>query len=126
MNEKYIAGLEGFALSRALTEYDWNILKKLAPELNDGTCVSSGRIYRSILPPISKHYSTSKDDFKARIEKLTDEELEYLLCLAENGEESLTCIVPEHKDEFISLVMKRKSKERADKLKKFIAFLEAL
>lgn len=111
-------------MSRELTEYDWDILKKLAPELADGTCASSGRMYRSILPPVSRHYAKSKEDFLARVEKLTDEELDYLVSLAESGEESLTCIVPEHKDEFIRLVAKRTSKERADKLKKFIEFLE--
>lgn len=113
-------------MSRELSEYDWQILKKLCPELDDGTCVSSGRMYRSILPPLSRHYATSKEDFVERVEKLTDEELDYLICLAENGEESLTCIVPEHKDAFIDMVARRASKERAIKLKKFIDFLETL
>ncbi len=113
-------------MSRELSEYDWQILKKLCPELDDGTCVSSGRTYRSILPPLSRHYARSKEDFVERVEKLTDEELDYLICLAENGEESLTCIVPEHKDAFIDMVARRTSKERAIKLKKFIDFLETL
>ncbi len=113
-------------MSRELSEYDWQILKKLCPELDDGTCVSSGRTYRSILPPLSRHYSKSKEDFAERVEKLTDEELDYLICLAENGEESLTCIVPEHKDAFIDMVARRTSKERAAQLKKFIDFLETL
>jgi len=113
-------------MSRELSEYDWRILKKLCPELNDGTCVSSGRAYRSILPPLSRHYSKSKADFEQRVEKLTDEELDYLICLAENGEESLTCIVPEHKEAFLDMVARRTSKERAAKLKKFIEFLETM
>lgn len=113
-------------MSREMSEYDWQILKKLCPELNDGTCASSGHIYRSILPPLSRHYATSKEDFKRRVERLTDEELDYLICLAENGEESLTCIVPEHKDAFIDMVARRTSKERAIKLRKFIDFLETL
>ncbi len=114
-------------MSRELSDDDWEILKKLAPELcDDGTCSSSGRKYRSILPPISMHYARSKADFQKRIEKLTDEELDYLLCLAENGEESLTCIRPEHKDVFIDMVGRRVSKERAKKLQKFIDFLESM
>ena len=114
-------------MSRELSDYDWEILKKLAPELcEDGTCISSGRKYRSILPPISMHYAKSKEDFRQRIEKLSDEEIDYLICLAENGEESLTCIRPEHKDEFIDMVGKRVSPERAKKLQKFIDFLESM
>ncbi len=113
-------------MSRELSEYDWQILRKLCPELDDGTCVSSGRMYRSILPPLSRHYATSKEDFVARVEKLADEELDYLICLAENGEESLACIVPEHKDAFIDMVARRTSGERAAKLKKFIDFLDTL
>jgi DNA-binding MarR family transcriptional regulator len=70
------------------------------------------------------HYSKSKEDFEYRLEKLTDEELDYLICLAESGEESLTCIRPEHKEAFIEIVAKRISKERAAKLQKFINFLE--
>jgi hypothetical protein len=113
-------------MSRELSEYDWQIVKKLCPELDDGTCVSSGRTYRSILPPLSRHYAMSNEDFVERVEKLTDDELDYLICLAENGEESLTCIVPEHKDAFIDMVARRTSKERAIKLRKFIDFLETL
>jgi hypothetical protein len=113
-------------MSRELNDYDWQVLRKLCPELNDGTCVSSGHAYRSILPPLSRHYAKSKEDFLERVEKLTDEELDYLVCLAENGEESLTCIVPEHKDAFLDVVARRTSGERAAKLKKFIDFLETL
>jgi len=113
-------------LSRELTDFDWQILKKLAPELcDDGTCAGSGRKYRSILPPISMHYAQSRDDFRQRIERLTDEELDYLLCLAENGEESLTCIRSEHKEEFIDMVGRRASPDRASRLKKFIEFIES-
>jgi len=113
-------------MSRQLSDYDWEILKKLAPELcEDGTCAGSGRKYRSILPPISMHYAKSKDDFRQRIEKLSDEELDYLICLAENGEESMTCIRPEHKDEFLDMVGKRTTAERSAKLRKFVDFLDS-
>ncbi len=115
-------------MSRELSEVDWAILGKLVPELcgEDGTCKSSNRKYRSILPPVSMHYAKSKEDFRQRVERLTDEELDYLLCLTENGEESLTCIRPEHKEEFIDMVGKRVSPERARKLQKFIDFLETM
>ncbi|WP_424359304.1 hypothetical protein [Methanocella sp. MCL-LM] len=114
-------------MSRELSDLDWQILGKLAPELCDnGVCSGSGRKYRSILPPISMHYAKSREDFRERIERLSDEELDYLLCLAENGEESLTCIRPEHKEEFLEMVGRRASSERAAKLKKFIEFLESM
>jgi hypothetical protein len=115
-------------MSRELSELDREVLKKLAPELcnEDGTCKSSNRKYRSILPPISMHYARDREDFRQRIERLTDQELDYLLCLAENGEESLTCIRPEHKDEFIDMVGKRVSPERAGKLQKFIDLIESM
>ncbi len=113
-------------MSRELSDLDWQILKKLAPELcEDGTCAGSGRKYRSILPPISMHYAKSKEDFRQRIEKLSDEELDYLICLAENGEESMTCIRPEHKDEFLDMVGKRTTAERSAKLRKFVDFLDS-
>ena len=57
---------------------------------------------------------------------MSDEEIDYLICLAEQGEESLTCIRPEHKDEFIDMVGKRVSPERAKNLQKFIDFLESM
>lgn len=113
-------------MSRQLSDYDWEILKKLAPELcEDGTCAGSGRKYRSILPPISMHYAKSKEDFRQRIENLSDGELDYLICLAENGEESMTCIRPEHKEEFLDMVGKRTTAERSAKLRKFVDFLDS-
>ncbi|CAJ37222.1 hypothetical protein [Methanocella arvoryzae] len=114
-------------MSRELTDLDWQILQKLAPELCDnGICAGSGRRYRSILPPISMHYAKSREDFRQRIERLTDEELDYLLCLAENGEESMTCLRPEHKEEFLEMVGRRTSEERAKKLRMFVEFLESM
>jgi hypothetical protein len=114
-------------MSRELSDFDWQILEKLAPELcENGVCSGSGRKYRSILPPISMHYAKSREDFRQRVERLTDEELDYLICLAENGEESMTCIRPEHKEEFLEMVGRRTTGERAAKLRKFVEFLESL
>ncbi len=107
-------------MSRELSDYDWQIFKKLCPELEEG------KKYRSLLPPLSKFYSKSKEDFVRRIEKLSDEELEYLIGLVENGQECLTCLVPEYKEAFVEMVGRRTSGERAAKLKKFIDFLATL
>ena len=107
-------------MSRELGDHDWQIFKKLCPELKEGMK------FRSILPPISKFYSTSKEDFSQRIEKLSDEDLDYLIGLVESGDECLNCIAPEFKDAFVELVHRRTSKDRADKLKKFMDFLSTL
>lgn len=107
-------------MSRELSEYDWQVFKKLCPELEEG------KRYRSILPPLSKFYSGSKEDFIRRIEKLSDEELDYLIGLVENGDECLNCIVPEYKDAFVEMVERRVSKEQAATFKKFMSFLSTL
>jgi len=107
-------------MSRELSEYDWQIFKKLCPELQEG------KKYRSILPPISKFYSDSKEDFVRRIDKLSDDELDYLIGLVESGDECLNCLAPEYKDAFLVMVERRTSKERAVKLKKFMDFLSTL
>ncbi len=104
-------------MSRELSEYDWQIFRKLCPELPEGSR------YRSILPPLSRFYSKSKEDFVQRVERLTDEELDYLIGLVENGEECLSCIVPEYKEAFVEMV-ERRSPKRAEKFRKLIDFLE--
>jgi hypothetical protein len=107
-------------MSRDLSERDWQILKKLAPEMPEG------RKYRSILPPLSKFYAASEEDFARRIEMLSDSELDYLVGLVENGQECLTCLAPSYKGAFVALVGRRMPAERAQKLKKLIDFLSTM
>ncbi len=103
-------------MSRDLTDYDLVILKKLAPEM------PPGKRHRSILPPLSKFYASSREDFGQRLEKLIPEELEYLLDAIKNGDECLMCLGPEYRDEFIRFVGRRVSAERAAWLSELIAF----
>ncbi len=92
------------------------ILKKLAPELVDPTCVHAGHEFRSVLPPVSQHFSSSFEDFRQRLMKLSDDELIYLVDLIFEGMESLHCIRKEHIDALIEVVGMRISTLKATEL----------
>lgn len=82
-------------MARTLSPHDLEILKQLAPEWEGADCSTSGAGYRSILPPVANHYAADAADFRRRIERLTAEELAYLLALIDAGEESLCCLRPD-------------------------------
>lgn len=103
-------------MSRKLSPDDLLILKKLAPELADPTCAHSGHEFRSVLPPVSQHISESAEDFRERLLKLSDEELNYLISLVFNGMESLHCVNKEHVDILAEVVSARLSKVKAAEL----------
>jgi len=90
-------------MARKLNSRDLQILKKIAPEFVDNTCGHAGREFRSVLPPVSQHISTSKGDFRERLLKLSDEELNYLVNLIFEGMESLHCVKKEHVDTLIEV-----------------------
>ena len=92
---------------RALSEKDFVILIRAAPEFKGESCSSSGVSYRSILPPVANHYSSDCIDFKSRISTLSDDELIYLFSLIEDGSESLHCLNPEYADALISVIRTR-------------------
>jgi hypothetical protein len=103
-------------MPRELSEKDIVILKKLAPECGDLTCSGSGHMFHSILPPVSNHFAEDADDFLARINRLSDEDLTYLAEMIENGEESMGCLPVEDVDSFVKLVHDRLSEEVAKKV----------
>jgi len=45
-----------------------------------------------VLPPVSQHFSSSSADFRERLVKLSEEELDYLVSLIFEGMESLHCV----------------------------------
>lgn len=98
-------------------------MKKLAPELADTACLHSGHEFRSVLPPVSQHFSTSPGDFRERLVKLSDEELEYLVSLIFEGMESLHCIKKEHVDTLVEVVGMRLSKIKAAELLELYKFV---
>ncbi len=103
-------------MSRKLSPEDMSILRKLVPELVDPTCKHAGHEFRSVLPPVSQHFSRTFEDFGQRLLKLSDEELDYLLQLIFDGMESLHCVRKEHVDALVEVVGKRISKIKAAEL----------
>ncbi|WP_406661760.1 hypothetical protein V7O66_04370 [Methanolobus sp. ZRKC3] len=91
-------------MPRKLSEKDIELLKKLAPECAGLECSGSSAPYRSLLPPLSNHFSTDVDDFKKRISRLSDDDLDYLLSLIRSGEESLGCVPPHYIQVFLAHV----------------------
>ena len=83
-------------MARTLSTRDMTILTKLAPEWEGADCSESGAAYRSILPPVANHYAADAADFHRRIERLSADELTYLLTLIDAGEESLGCLAPDY------------------------------
>ena len=110
-------------MARKLGSRDLLLLKKLAPELVDATCEHAGHEFRSVLPPISQHFSRSPDDFRNRLLKLPDDELNYLVNLIFEGMESLHCVKKEHVDALIEVVGERISKVKATELLELYKFV---
>ncbi|MBP1929125.1 hypothetical protein J2741_001672 [Methanolinea mesophila] len=94
-------------MPRELSARDLQILKVLAPECSEITCTSSGIAYRSILPPVAQHFATDAEDFRARISRLDDTDLEYLVECIRDGRESLGCIPPDRVKAFVERVAER-------------------
>ncbi len=109
-------------MARKLTTDDLLILKKLAPELADTACSHSGHEFGSVLPPVSQHLSSSSADFRERIVKLSDEELDYLVSLIFEGMESLHCVKKEHVDALVEVVGTRLSRVKATELLELYKF----
>lgn len=94
-------------MPRELSDRDLEILRKLAPECTDLMCRGSGLTIRSLLPPLANHYTSDALDFVARLERLSDGELEYLLSLIRDGSESLGCVPPDYMSGFVDLMRTR-------------------
>jgi hypothetical protein len=109
-------------MARKLSSKDLILLRKLAPELVDPTCAHAGHEFRSVLPPLSQHISASPEDFRERLLKLSDDELNYLVNLIFEGMESLHCVRKEHVDALIDVVGMRLSKVKATELLELYKF----
>lgn len=83
-------------MPRILSEKDIELLSRMAPEFAGESCRGSGMPYKSLLPPLANHYAGSPEDFRERLERLTAEDLEYIVNLVFSGEESLHCIPPDY------------------------------
>lgn len=98
---------------RKLNEKDIEVLKKLAPEIEKRSKIE----YRSILPPVSMHYAVDEEDFEARLERLTAEDLKYLADKILDGSECLLCITPEYARIIIHLLSNRLQGEPAERIR---------
>ena len=76
-------------MSREFTQTDIEILNKLAPELQGDITSPLGHQYLFILRPVSHRLARSGEDFKERILRLTDDELEYLVDLGLKAQEDI-------------------------------------
>jgi len=109
-------------MARTLSDRDWNILARLAPEINDLFCTGSEHEYRSILPPLANHISKGFEDFIHRLSKLSDEDLSYLIAAIEDGQESLCCLNSDYSDAFLTFVEERQGPTVARYLRHVMAF----
>jgi hypothetical protein len=103
-------------MARELDERDLEILRILAPECEELICSGSGVEFRSILPPVANHYSRDEDDFKHRLMRLTDGDLEYLIGKIRTGEESVACVPPEYAEVLVGEISSREGKPVADEV----------
>ena len=108
-------------MPREFTEKDIEIFNKLAPEAG-GKLISreAGHQFPFILRPISHKFAESSEDFRARLERLSPEELDYLVGLALEGKEDVQSLVEEDIDELVEIVTEKVSPERAKQLKDFL------
>ncbi len=106
-------------MAREFTKKDINIFNKLAPELKGNLISPQGHQYLFIMRPVSHRIATSSEDFKHRIEGLTDEELEYLVDLALEAKEDIRGLDEEDMYAFIEVVDER-IPDMSSQLKEFL------
>jgi hypothetical protein len=111
------AGCFQSIMARDLDEKDLQILKKLAPELEDLLKQGIDIEYRNILPPVANHHSYDEKDFEARLKRLSAEEMRYLVDLVLEGTESTGCLYPKFAEAFFTVAGQRLSGEVADQLR---------
>jgi len=101
---------------RTFTELDKKILAKLAPEFEGTTGPAPGHDFKFILLPVSHKISESSQDFAARVNKLTDDELGYITDLILKGEEDTRSLAEGDHEALVEVIEKRLPR-RADELK---------
>jgi hypothetical protein len=99
---------------RTLSDIDKKILVKLAPELEGATGPAPGHDYKFILLPVSHKLSESPQDFANRANRLTDEELVYLIDLILHGEEDVRSLADGDYDALVEMIEKRLPEKAKD------------
>ena len=106
-------------MARRFNEKDKEIFNKLAPELKGNIQSPQGHQYLFILRPVSHKVAISSEDFKNRLLKLTDDELEYLVDLASQAQEDLRGLAEGDMYSFIEVIDERIPR-KTSQLKKFL------
>jgi hypothetical protein len=104
-------------MSRVFSEMDTQIFNKLAPELAGNTMSNAGHNYPFILRPVSHKIAEDAADFRARMDKLDTEEMEYLFQLAMEGKEDIRSLEEDDVDTFIEMVEEKLSTDKMKELK---------
>jgi len=92
---------------RTLSELDKKILAKIAPEFQGATGPAPGHDYKFILLPVSHKLSDSPEDFANRANRLTDDELIYIIDLIKKGEEDVRSLAEGDYDALLEMIEKR-------------------
>jgi hypothetical protein len=101
---------------RKLKGKDLEILKKLVPEAEEKLRSGSGIEYHSILPPVSMHYAVDEEDFEERLNRLSSEDLTYLVDRILDESECLLCISTEYAKILVDILAAKVSKDTAKKI----------
>jgi hypothetical protein len=108
---------------REFTQKDIDIFNKLAPESGGSVTSEWGHTYPFILRPISHKFVDSSEDFKQRIDRLTPDELDYLVELALDNKEDIRSLEPEDIEVLMDMISEKISDERAKQLKQHIGIV---
>ncbi|MDW7775250.1 MAG: hypothetical protein SCH39_02800 [Methanosarcinales archaeon] len=108
-------------MARILSSRDLELLVKMVPELD--TDISKPG-YRSLLSPISKHFSSSASEFCQRLDRLSGPELSYLTDLIFLGEECLTCLADEYLEILLDKIRRDISPQKAEDLMEFLGYIK--
>ncbi|HHV25198.1 MAG: hypothetical protein PHG79_06500 [Methanosarcina sp.] len=104
-------------MPREFTRKDIEIFNKLAPEAGGRlTSREAGHQFPFILRPVSHRFAESPEDFRKRLERLSPEELDYLVGLALEGKEDIQSL-DEDLEELVAVVAEKLSPQRAKQLK---------
>ena len=107
-------------MPRKLDERDIEIFRKLVPELNRDALSPAGHQFKSILPPMAHHFTEDEDDFKERLDRLSGDDIGYLVGKVLDGGEMLGSLDKGDIEVFVGLVESKVSKEQADKVREYV------
>jgi hypothetical protein len=110
-------------MTREFTQKDIEILNKLAPELQGNINSPLGHQYLFLLRPVSHRLAKSSEDFKERVLRLTDDELEYMVDLALEAQEDIRGLEDEDMYAFIDVIDER-IPHRLPAIKDFLGIMD--